>query len=255
MLSIYCSYWTRPNWSGSHLTTGSSVNYWKICQINFLFVAPWRCSVSAQLASLAETAHKAETILLLYYEESLISSNLNSKLFRFHCVKPNVNSITYENTKKLLCSLAKAAKLRTTTVTFCELFPSLFFAPHNGAKNFLIFRSSHFWFLVFGHFWRQSHVNIKILRNLCLHFARQDGQDGKKTMQQKWPKTIFVWPLFSTFKPKGKKLRINLTHFFDEATNLKKLSEIKPPSAIATMCFSQKIQCLTPTATLQMFPL
>ena len=23
-----------------------------------------------------------------YYEESLVSSNLNSKLFRFHCVKP-----------------------------------------------------------------------------------------------------------------------------------------------------------------------
>ena len=62
----------------------------KICQINFLFVAPWRCSVSAQLASLAETAHKAETILLLYYEESLISSNLNSKLFRFHSVRPNI---------------------------------------------------------------------------------------------------------------------------------------------------------------------
>ena len=32
---------------------------------------------------------------------------------------------------------------------------------------------------------------MKILRNLCLHFARQDGQDGKngkKIMQLKWPK-------------------------------------------------------------------
>ena len=28
-------------------------------------------------------------ILFLYYEESLVSSNLNSKLFRFHCVRPN----------------------------------------------------------------------------------------------------------------------------------------------------------------------
>ena len=27
--------------------------------------------------------------LFLYYEESLVSSNLNSKLFRFHCVRPN----------------------------------------------------------------------------------------------------------------------------------------------------------------------
>ena len=45
----------------------------------------------------------------------------------------------------------------------------------------LMFRSSHFSFLVFGHFWGQSYENTKILRNLCLHFARQDRQDGKKT--------------------------------------------------------------------------
>jgi hypothetical protein len=35
-------------------------------------------------------------------------------------------------------------------------------------------------FLVFGHFWRQCYENTKILGNLCLHFARQDEQDGKK---------------------------------------------------------------------------
>ena len=58
-----------------------------------------------------------------------------------------------------------------------------------------LFRSSHFWFLVFGHFWRQSYENTKILRNLCLHFERQDGQDGKKrkenhaTKVSKIPKT------------------------------------------------------------------
>ena len=55
----------------------------------------------------------------------------------------------------------------------------------------LMFRSSHFLFLVFGHFWRQSYENTKILHNLCLHFARQDGQDrkkGKKITQLKWPK-------------------------------------------------------------------
>ena len=34
-----------------------------------------------------------------------------------------------------------------------------------------------FRFLVFGHFWQQSYENRKILQNLCLHFARQDGQD------------------------------------------------------------------------------
>ena len=55
----------------------------------------------------------------------------------------------------------------------------------------LLFCSSHFSFLVFGNFWRQSYKNMKILCNLCLHFARQDGQDGKnqkKITQLKWPK-------------------------------------------------------------------
>ena len=56
--------------------------------------------------SLAETANRAETeqrqdatkkiligpILFLYYEESLVSSNLNSNLFMFHCAHPNVGS-------------------------------------------------------------------------------------------------------------------------------------------------------------------
>ena len=51
-------------------------------------------------------------------------------------------------------------------------------------------------FLVFGHFWWRSYENTKILPNLCLHFARQDGQDrGKKwkenhaTKVTKIPKT------------------------------------------------------------------
>ena len=58
-----------------------------------------------------------------------------------------------------------------------------------------MFCSSHFPFLVFGHFWRRCYENMKILRNLCLHFARQEGQDGKKwkeshaTKVTKIPKT------------------------------------------------------------------
>jgi hypothetical protein len=31
-------------------------------------------------------------ILFLYYEESLVSSNLNSKLLRFHCAHPNLGT-------------------------------------------------------------------------------------------------------------------------------------------------------------------
>ena len=51
-----------------------------------------------------------------------------------------------------------------------------------------------FWFLVtfvdeVMKVW--NYENIKILHNLCLHFARQDGKDGKngkKITQLKWPK-------------------------------------------------------------------
>ena len=48
-----------------------------------------------------------------------------------------------------------------------------------------IFCSSHFSFLVFGHFWLRSYENTKILRNLCLHFARQDGTKRKENHETK----------------------------------------------------------------------
>jgi hypothetical protein len=50
-------------------------------------------------------------------------------------------------------------------------------------------------FFVFGHFWQRSYENTKKLYNLCLHFARQDEQDGKRrkenhaTKVTKKPKT------------------------------------------------------------------
>ena len=42
-------------------------------------------------------------ILFLYHDESLVSSNLNSKLLRFHSVRPNL--ITYLLTYLLACIL------------------------------------------------------------------------------------------------------------------------------------------------------
>ena len=42
--------------------------------------------------------------------------------------------------------------------------------------------------LVFGPFYWRCYENTKILCNLCLHFARQDGQDGKNRKKIKWPK-------------------------------------------------------------------
>ena len=51
---------------------------------------------------------------------------------------------------------------------------------HCGVSNLKMSHSFHFSFLVFCHFWQRSYENMKILHNLCFHFARQDGQDGKK---------------------------------------------------------------------------
>ena len=55
----------------------------------------------------------------------------------------------------------------------------------------MVIKVSFIPFFVFGHFWQQSYANTKILHNLYLHFARQDGQDGKKraTKVTKIPKT------------------------------------------------------------------
>ena len=63
-----------------------------------------------------------------------------------------------------------------------------------------MFCSSHSLFLVFGHFWQQSYENTKILRNLCLHFAMQDGQDGKKWKENHATKVTKI--------PKDKKTKI-----------------------------------------------
>ena len=46
--------------------------------------------------------------------------------------------------------------------------------------NFLEIYVTFIPFFVFGYFRRRSYKNTKMLCSLCLHFARQDGQDGKK---------------------------------------------------------------------------
>ena len=43
-------------------------------------------------------------ILFLYYEESLVSSNLNSKLFSFHCVWPKVHVLYLYAYRALKCN-------------------------------------------------------------------------------------------------------------------------------------------------------
>ena len=68
----------------------------------------WQCYVSALLAvstklrqptrqrqSNVRTQQKKinQANLILYYEENLVSSNLNSKLLRFHCAHPNLPTL------------------------------------------------------------------------------------------------------------------------------------------------------------------
>ena len=82
--------WVWPNadvsWQGlnSNLMI-TDLPHKKIGPIKTFFVASWRCSVSVLLA------------VSVYCEESLVSSNLNSKLFRFHCVRPNVGGWVWGN--------------------------------------------------------------------------------------------------------------------------------------------------------------
>ena len=56
----------------------------KIGSIEKKIVASWFCSKRTQ-----QKEFLMEPNLFLYYEESLVSSNLNLKLLRFHSVRPN----------------------------------------------------------------------------------------------------------------------------------------------------------------------
>ena len=63
-----------------------------------------------------------------------------------------------------------------------------------------MFHSFHFSFLVFGHEY------TKILHNLCIHFTRQDGQDGKKTKKENHTTKVIKMP-----KTKRQKYGMNET--------------------------------------------
>ena len=91
--------------------------------------------------------------------------------------------------------LYNLSKINTWTGFFCRLtctsrinktWKNLAIQPQKNLKKGInpwfkpLFRSSHYLCLVLDHVFHQSYENTKILYNLCLHFARQDGQDGKK---------------------------------------------------------------------------
>ena len=102
-----------------------------------------------------------------------------------------------------------AKSIRNTEIQISSSMSELFHLkeslPHvserRKSKFFeIIFWSFHFWFLVFGHFWQWIYENMKMLCNLCLHFARQDGQDGKN------PKKITLLKWTKCQKPKDENM-------------------------------------------------
>ena len=55
---------------------------------------------------------------------------------------------------------------------------------------------------------------MKILHNLCLHFARQDGQDGKKPERNHTIKVIKI--------PKAKRRNLSVAIGFEIKANLER---------------------------------
>ena len=61
-------------------------------------LGPVGCFSLAETSNRAETQQRQDATIFFYqasqlcsYIVSLLSSNLNSKLFRFHCVRPNLD--------------------------------------------------------------------------------------------------------------------------------------------------------------------
>ena len=90
---------------------------------------------------------------------------------------------------KLISSISER-KVTTSVSKDLLALDMLWFWPMESCKIKSEIISSHFSFFVFGHFWWRSYKNTKILCNLCVHLARQDGQDGKQRKKlTKIPKT------------------------------------------------------------------
>ena len=97
---------------------------------------------------------------------------------------------------KLISSISER-KVTTSVSKDLLALDMLWFWPMESCKIkaeivLFMFCSSHFSFLVFGHFWKWSYENMKTFRNLCLQFAWQDGKkrnENHASKVTKIPKT------------------------------------------------------------------
>ena len=80
-----------------------------------------------------------------------------------------------------------------------------------------MFGSYHYWFLVFGHFWQWCYENMKILYNICLHFARQGRQEGKNRKENRATKVTKIQ------KTKRRKYGMNKTKFLSYSIHSEKV--------------------------------
>ena len=88
-------------------------------------------------------------------------------------------------------------------------------------------------FLVFGHFWRRSYKNMRILHNLFLHFARQAGQVGKKWKENHATKVTKI--------PKYQKMKILDERNTKRQIYLPRMSLIKVKIKLAHLSFSKNL--------------
>ena len=107
-----------------------------VCPVGCLSLEKLNCD-SQQGRDLAvrmqQTKISIGPILFLYYEESLVSSNLNSKLFRFHSAHPTVHSVHL--TIGLMRNILKQWDIRNTQyVLTCHCYSKMNFliSGHEG---------------------------------------------------------------------------------------------------------------------------
>ena len=100
------------------------------CILTLLCLCPVGCLSSGQRHSNVRTQQNKisiRPILFSYHEESLVSSNFNSKLFRFHCVRPNIH-ISFSCTEAYVASLCTGL-LRKYNYDLTTLHPYNFHLP------------------------------------------------------------------------------------------------------------------------------
>ena len=88
----------------------------RLAQSKKNFVVSWRCKIRMQ-----QNNFSMGPILFLYYEESLVSSNLNSKLFRFHSAHSILHTCSLSSWLLSAVSFKSLFSIRRLSICFSIL--------------------------------------------------------------------------------------------------------------------------------------